>query len=171
MEARTRPRFERRTQVAPEVLRQRLKAAIVASDGDLSGEVLEHHAQVMIAGSRRHTWSPCLSITFKPIDDTTGCYLRIRGLFGPRPALWTVVATLYSFAAFVIFICLVLACSQWLLDQTPSALIGVPIGALIAGLLYAVSLSGQALAQREIGELLELLDQAIAPAEDGAPSG
>ncbi|MCA8959245.1 MAG: hypothetical protein KDC38_01980 [Planctomycetes bacterium] len=163
MDARPRPRFERFTTIEPELLRERLKCAIQQSGGQLVGEVLANHAQIMIAGDRRHTWSPCMTLTYVSIEDESGSRLRIRGLFGPHPALWTLVATLYGFAAFVTFVGIMVGWSQWLLDWTPSGFLAVPAGLLIAVVLYLVSLSGQALAHDEMHELSRLVETAIEP--------
>lgn len=165
MDIRSRPRFERFTGVDPDVLRQRLRDRIAGSAGTLAGEVLDNHAQLMISGARRHSWSPCLTMTFMPVDGAedgehdSGRRLRIRGLFGPHPALWTLIATLYGLSAFLVFVGLMVAWSQYIVDHSMSGLFGVAAGILLAAIVYVVSLSGQSLAHDEMLELARVLDE------------
>ncbi len=162
MDVRLRPRFERFTTTDLTVVRERLRDAIRTSDGALTGEVLDTHAQVMIGDARRHSWSPYMTLSFVPVDDTDGERLRVRGLFGPHPALWTMIATLYGFCAFIAFVGLMVGWSQWIIDRPPWGLWLIPIGAVIALVLIVVSMSGQGLANDEMHELAALVDAAVA---------
>lgn len=161
MTIRPRPRFERYTSLEANQFRERLVSAVDQAGSDLSSEVLENHAQIMIGRSRRHTWSPCLSLTFTALEDENGRRLRIRGLFGPHPSLWTFIATLYCFSAFLIFFGTMVGWSQSLIDSRPWGFLGVPAGIVLGVALYGVSMSGQALAHAEMDELSTLLDSAL----------
>ena len=155
------------------------------SEGSLRGEVLDGHAQVMIDGPTKHSWSPCLWLSYSVVgededvgenvadgdapgnlrtgsgDSTGGKKLRVRGLFGPHPGLWTFFATMYCVSAFVIFFGIVWGWSQLLLEKTPSAFVAIPAGMALAAVLYFVSLSGRALAHDEMDALTEKLDRAL----------
>lgn len=171
MDVRLRPRFERFTTADLARVRDHLRNAIRDSGGALAGEVLDTHAQVMIGEGRRHGWSPYMTLSFVHVDDADGPRLRVRGLFGPHPALWTMIATLYGFCAFVAFVGLMIGWSQWIIDRPPWGLWLIPAAAVIALLLLVVSISGQGLAHDEMHELAALVDAAVATDDEPPPVG
>ena len=158
MDGRLRPRFERFSQLGTEEVRDRLRNAIRDSGGRLVGEVLEAHAQLMISGEGRHTWSPCLWLTYRSPDERDDFQTQLRGLFGPRPAVWTLFALLYLTAACVAFFGAMFGWSQWLIDATPTGFYAVGGAAVVSGVLYIVGLSGKALAHDEMDELLSMVE-------------
>ncbi len=168
MEVRPRPRFERHTIYDFDALRERLTLALEQRGGTITGEVLDSHAQFMIEKSRRHTWSPYLSLTFTPIETDGPERLRIRGLFGPNPAVWTLVATLYGLSAFITFIGIVVGWSQLVAESSPTGFFAIAAGGLLAVVLYLLSLSGQTLAQEQMQELANLIDGAIGDDDSSA---
>lgn len=177
MSIRARPRFEKYAQLEPDRFQQRLQEALDRGGNLLRGEVLEGHAQIMVSGPRRHTWSPCMSLTYTDVpaassdgatNGSASRRLRVRGLFGPYPSLWTLIATLYCLSAFLGFFGAMVGWSQWLADQTPWGFVGIPAGLLLALILYGVSWSGQALARDQMDELREILEAALDDDSDKA---
>jgi hypothetical protein len=118
------------------------------------GVSVGRHAELFVPERERRVWSPWLSVTAEADGDRGA---RIRGRFAPHPHVWT----LYMFLAFgLVFGMLVgatWAYAQWAMGQTPWALLSVPLGALLAGGLYLVSLAGQRLAAAQIQQLADEL--------------
>ncbi len=121
--------------------KQRVRRAIgsdeLAAHAESAGRVIDYKVEL----AERRFWSPHLSIQLNRLDDSplTEAYCR----FSPRPEIWTMVMAVYMVAACCLFGALIFAFVQWMMGNTPWALLVVPaaIGVIIA--LHIASLIGQ----------------------------
>jgi hypothetical protein len=141
-----RPRFVVATELATDEGLRRITGELGEPGCPVEGLVAGNHVDLMIPKSARHYWSPRLSLEFEPLD--TG--VRVRGLYGPRPAVWTLFAMFYSALGFLAVMGAIFGYSQWLIDQTPWALWSLPIAVVAAVGAYVTSLIGQRLALEEM---------------------
>lgn len=128
-----------------------------------TGTAVGRHVELYVPENQRKIWSPWLSVSAEP--DSAGS--RLRGRFGPHPHIWT----WYLFCAFAIGFGLLVGSTwsyaQWALDQTPWALLAIPIGFTAGMTLWLVSKLGQRLGHDQMSHLRYALEQlTIATGED-----
>lgn len=143
----------------------RLRARLRKRDCPVMGTVLGRHVELKIHESKRHYWSPCLSLDVDPDGD--GC--RIHGKFGPHPHVWTLFLAGYAVLACLVIAGAMYGLAQVTLDHQAWALWGVPIGLALAGLLYAAALAGQRLGAAQMGELESFVRRTV-PKPESSPT-
>jgi hypothetical protein len=155
-----RPRFRRRTAVAPEEAFRRIREAVADPACPFRARFAENHghAELRVQERLRHFWSPTLSLEIRPDDDAT----TLHGLFGPHPAVWTFFMFVHFAAVTGALLGLALAWSQWSLDESAWGLWSLPAAGIASGAAYAASLFGQRLARDEMASMLALVDR-VAP--------
>lgn len=150
-----RPQFEAELKCAPELCLATLNERFQVSDWE--GSIQGNHVQISVPKADRHLWSPWLNLEVQGTDE--GC--RLEGRFAPHPGAWT----LYL-AGFAIFIfsglgLLMFGMSQWVADQTPTALWGVPVTIVATGLLYGLAFIGQGITSRQMGAMRNFVQEAL----------
>jgi hypothetical protein len=141
-----RPRFVVSVDLDPEEGLRRITGELGCAECPVDGMVAGNHVDLMIPKADRRFWSPRLSLEFTPAESS----VRVRGLYGPRPAVWTMFAMFYCALAFVAMMGAIFGYSQWVIDQRPWALWSLPATLVLALGAYATSLVGQRLALEEM---------------------
>jgi hypothetical protein len=152
-----RPRFRIVAPLSLEELTSRLHLELEKQEAPFDGKVFKEFAVLSIFAKDQHYWSPELSLQLEQQDQGT----LIRGLFGPRPAVWTMFAGFYTFTFFLSLIALLYGLSQWSLDMEPYGLwlLPIPLALLISA--YITALVGQRLGHEQMQELRHFLDQML----------
>lgn len=154
---RLRPRFEINAPFTVEEILERLTQHSQQEACGYEGTVAGHHVHLNIRKSEQRIWSPHLNLEVLP--GTTGSL--IKGHFGPRPDIWTLVMALYAIFGFLALMALMFAVSQWMLGM-PAWALWIVGGAVGLGLgVYALALTGQALSQDQMQALLEEVENAV----------
>jgi len=161
---RMRPRFALDVGCTVDTLVANLRERIEDADPALEGFFTPQHCVLRIPPERQSLWSPELDLTFEGrAGDEAG--IRVRCLFGPRPAVFTGFAFLYAALAAVGFGGLLWGLAQLTLDQVPWGL-AVSGGSLLAiGAVHAASFVGQGLAAAQMYQLRRYLDVCVEGAE------
>ncbi|NNF57742.1 MAG: hypothetical protein HKN04_05825 [Rhodothermaceae bacterium] len=164
MPARLRPRFEFVTPFAPEVALRRLRDALAAPTTMCRGDVFRGHAVLHIPDAEQHVWSPFLSLDVDWHPDGA----RVRGLYGPKPTIWSLFIAAYAVCAFLAVFALAYGGAQWTLGRTPWALTALPAAAVGALVVYGLARYGQHRGRAQMDHLRHVLDAALSP-PDPAP--
>lgn len=139
-----------------------MRAAIQrAAHGRCHGIMSGNHAELLIDIGERHFWSPWLSVDLLP--DAAGTRIKCR--YGPHPSLWTAIASLYAFLAFVALAGAVFGGTQALLGHPPMGLLAIPVALVLAAALYIGSQIGQRLG----ADQMQILDDFLTGAVPGEP--
>lgn len=141
-----RPRFKMETRFAAEELKKKLQVSLEQEQANCTGVVNEGYVTLYIPPQDRHYWSPQLNLT---IEDTAEGSL-IRGLYGPRPVVWTMFVFFYAIIGLAILFIGVLGFSQWILGNPATILWFVPVLILVFLSLYLVSHFGQKLGEKQM---------------------
>ena len=147
MTVRMRPRFELGVSLnrdaAYERIKQRLDEEVVPWHVALLNE------QIEISPHNRdlHFWSPYLKVRLE--EDEAG-HTTLRGVFGPNINLWTFLLAIYAVCGLLGVTGLLVAYSQWFLDQTMTGLALTAVCALISALVWGASQLGQRFAQEQM---------------------
>lgn len=164
---RMRPRFALDVACDGDALVESLREGIGETDPALEGFFSPEHCVLRIPPERQALWSPELDLTFeRPGNDEAG--VRVRCLFGPRPAVFTGFAFLYAALAALGIGGLLWGLAQLTLGQTPWGLAVAGGSVLAIGAVYASSFVGQGLAAAQMYQLRRYLDGCVEAAEHEA---
>lgn len=155
---RMRPQFKRHLPCSPAAAQRTLKRHVDQAEGRVQGDFYSNHAVLCVPPAEEHFWSPQLSIDFASTDAGTD----VRGLFGPRPSVWTMFMASYAFAAFGGTIGITFGLAQWSLGMAAPALWAGPAAAVMAAATYGLALLGRALSRDQVETLRTVADAAWA---------
>ncbi len=153
-----RPRIRFVVPFTPEETLNRIRSQIEKDSVPFTGTFRTGYATIRIPEDEQHYWSPELTIGLEKHEKGT----LVRGLFGPKPAVWTLFASFYALSSFVGFIGLMWGSSQWSLGLSPYALWAVPIAILLLGSAYAIAYVGQKLGHEQIETMQAFLKETLA---------
>lgn len=154
---RFRPRFKEVVQLSPAELTERIRKLIDRNKEMCTGEIVDHHVLLKIPKSQQHYWSPQLSLELEAVEQGT----LIRGLFGPKPNVWTMFVFFYSAIGFLTTMGLIFGLSQLMLKMDAYGLWAVPVGGFLLIGLFVMSKVGQNLGKSQMHQLGDLLQSAI----------
>jgi hypothetical protein len=130
--------------------------------GSVAGTVIELYP----TRAERHIFSPRLSVVLYPRNQTL-----IVGRYGPNPDIWTFFLALYALCFFAAFGGAIGGFSQWVARAPQTAWVGVPIGVVVALLVYAGALVGRNAARAQVLLLATFFERCVDRAQNAAPSG
>ncbi len=155
---RVRPRFQVFTISNPQELSDKIKVSLEQKDAPCKGKVTTfNYATLYLPFKDQHYWSPQLSLTFEKKDD--GCLLR--GLYGPRPAVWTMFVFFYCILGFAVLVTTIVGLSYVMLDLPAPMLWLIPLLVLAFLSLYIVAYLGQKKGHDQMLVLHNFLEDAI----------
>jgi hypothetical protein len=152
-----RPRFREEVGLSPSDIKQKIQMALDSSREICLGKMVDNHVILKIPKSRQHYWSPQLTLELEEIEKGT----LIRGLFGPKPGVWTMFVFLYSAIGFLTLMGLMFGLSQMMLKMEAYAMWSVPVGLLLLATLFITSKVGQKLGRDQMEVLKKFVDDAL----------
>jgi hypothetical protein len=150
-----RPRFRVETKISMSELTDRINTALKSGSAPCRGFVKNGHGRLTIPPQDQHYWSPQLSLSMEEEDGTT----IIRGLYGPRPTVWTMFVFFYAAIGFAILIISLIGASYVTLEKSASILWAVPILVVVFLSLYLVAYSGKKLGYDQIVTLHGFIEE------------
>jgi hypothetical protein len=132
----------------------RIRAALASPDAPCQGTLRSGYAALALPTADQHYWSPRLTLTLEETE--TGC--EVRGLYGPRPEVWTMFMFLYGLMAFGSIMVGLVGLSYATLGKNADILWLLPVFLLSWGALYLVSYSGQKLGEEQMHVLHGFLE-------------
>jgi hypothetical protein len=141
-----RPRFKIETNYSVDVLKNKLKDSLQHKDATCIGSVNPGYVTLYIPHKDQHYWSPQLNLTFEETDKGS----VLRGLYSPRPAVWTMFVFFYAIIGLAILFITVMGLSYLMLDKSAVILWWVPVLILIFFSLYLVAHFGQKLGEKQM---------------------
>lgn len=125
--------------------------------------VATHHVFMKMEKSQQHFWSPQLGLAIEKHEEGGAL---IRGLYGPRPQIWTMFVFLYATISMSTLAMLIWGLSQHLVLNTyPWALWFVPGGVLTVGGIYLLTQFGQKLSYPQMEQIHHQFQQILAEFE------
>jgi hypothetical protein len=155
---RIRPRIYTETLLTPEEVNQRIRKQLREECTLCSGESTRGYATICPPEEDQHFWSPQLTITLDTDEDNK---TRIRGLYGPKPSVWTMFVFFYAAIGFAIMIISMIGLSYWSLGKPATILWLVPILLLIFLSLYLVAYFGQRLGHKQMTNLHRFIERCL----------
>lgn len=108
------PRFQIDLNKTQKDVIQLFRDNLNSADCKYYSRIVKHHVIIDIPDGENHFWSPQLDIEVEEATDTT---TRVRGLFGPKPQVWTFFMFLHFAVAISFMIFLVMAYSNYALEK------------------------------------------------------
>lgn len=154
---RIRPRIRIEAEESPEQLYRSIKEQLAKPDIECEGQVLPGFATFYPKESDQHYWSPQLTIHFEKSEKGS----LIRGLYGPKPSVWTMFMFFYSFIGFVTMIAAMVSLSYWSLGEQSLIFWSVPILILTFLSLFLVAYLGQKFGHQQIVSIHRFLEECV----------
>ncbi|HIL56546.1 MAG TPA: hypothetical protein EYG39_01395 [Rhodothermales bacterium] len=160
MPARMRPRFEYVAPCPSGAAADRLRMALDCEGARYRGRVFGTHAVLHVPTDEDRIWSPFLSLDLRGHGEGT----LVRGLYGPKPSVWTLFMAAYAICGFAAVFALGFLYAQWSLDQPMWAAGIFPLAALGALATYGTARYGQHRGREQMDALRTFLDDALGTA-------
>jgi hypothetical protein len=157
MSLQIRPSFQQVLPCPPAKVIRYLKRELIQENTPYTGNFYDHHAILNVPAADQHFWSPQLSLDFESHPDGT----LVRGLFAPRPSVWTMYVAAYAILGFSGIIALLFGTSQMSLGMEASALWVIPFLGVLAVMVYGTAWIGQRLSRSQMLELRAFIDDAL----------
>lgn len=144
--SRIRPKIRFHSAYTAEEALSLINSRLRSEETTCEGQTTSGFASIYPPEDQQHFWSPQLTITFENTDE--GC--EVSGLFGPKPAVWTMFVFFYSLIGFALMILIMIALSFYSLDIPSSVNWLIPVLLMILLSLFLVAYIGQKIGHRQI---------------------
>ena len=108
------PRFKISCDQSTESIMGKFKDKFDSGDCDYCSKIVDHHIVIDVPKKEDHFWSPQLHIEVEKDDENTAI---VRGLFGPKPQVWTFFMFIHFAVAVAFIVFFVVAYTQWSLKH------------------------------------------------------
>lgn len=154
---RIRPRIRAESTFTPDHIYEVISENLEKSNPKIEGTVLPGFATISPSKADQHYWSPQLTMTIERTENGS----LIRGLYGPKPHVWTMFVFFYSIIGFTTLIVSMIGLSFWSLDKDASILWFVPALILLFFSLYLVAYLGQKFGQKQMIYLHHFMERCL----------
>ena len=154
---RIRPRIHYQTPLSSADITALFSAKLNEKKSTLDGQVVDGFATIYPTKSDQHYWSPQLTITIEGND--TGSL--IRGLYGPKPTVWTMFIFFYSGIGFATLMITLVGLSLLSLGKGVGILWFVPLLLLLFASLYITAYLGQKFGHKQMVHLHHFLEECL----------
>ncbi|MBO6535943.1 MAG: hypothetical protein JJ966_06935 [Balneolaceae bacterium] len=134
-------------------IRRQLRSGVC----NCNGQVTKNFATIYPPEEDQHYWSPQLTITIEEDEQGT----LVRGLYGPRPAVWTMFVFFYSIIGFATIIVAMIGLSFRTIGQPAGILWAVPGLILLFLSLYLVAYFGQRFGHKQMTRIHRFLEGCV----------
>ncbi len=151
-----RPRFLIETHLSVDEIEELLKSELKRQNYPCYGSVAYGYSVIKISKKMQHFWSPQLSLSMELEGDKTS----IRGLYGPKPSVWTMFMFLYTILGFSTLITAMVGLAKLSLEKPAEILWLVPIGLLLILVTYIASANGKKIGKNHLQILHHFFEKA-----------
>ena len=108
------PRFKIERLEDKAIIIEKFNAKFAHGGSRFLGKIVGHHIIIDVPKSEEHFWSPQLHLE---VEDKENEGTIIKGLYGPKPQIWSLFMFIHFGVALTFMIFLVLAYTRWSLEQ------------------------------------------------------
>lgn len=150
-----RPRFKMDFDESKQKLMGKFKDNLADGNCKYCSKIIDGHIVIDVPFKENHFWSPQLNIE---IESTHNKKTIVRGLFGPKPQVWTLFMFIHFAAAFAFIAFSVMAYVQWTLKSSYSFALSMVIALPILWfVLYFLGRVGKKTGHKQMIELHEFM--------------
>lgn len=154
---RIRPRIYVESTLSSQEIIKKIKEELRDEQVLCSGQATARFATICPPEQDQHFWSPQLTITIEEKEEGS----VVRGLYGPRPSVWTMFVFFYSIIGFAAMIVAMIGLSYWSLGQSARILWLVPGLIFLFLSLYLVAYTGQKIGHRQMTNLHRFIEKCL----------
>jgi len=180
---RLRPRFRLVSPCDAGALLEALKRRLSSPGIAVRGVVYHSSCVLKVPEEAAHYWSPQLHVSIDPAGlesestrtdevpagaETGPGHTVVHGIYGPRPAVWSMFVALYVAVGFAGTMGVIFGYSQALLGETASAYWAGPIAIVLCLVIYLVARQGRRLGRAQMVLLRSFFDEDVAKCEEAA---
>ena len=145
------PRFKIKMEEDKAAILDKFKTEFTKGGSQFSGKIVDHHIIIDISKSEQHFWSPQLHVE---VEENEGHTSIVKGLFGPKPTVWSLFMFVHFGVALAFVVFLVIAYTRWSLnkDYTTSVLLCVAMP-IVWVVLYFFGRLGRKKGTEQMNEL------------------
>jgi hypothetical protein len=151
-----RPRFQIQTEKSMDAIAADIRSALARPGATCRGQVNTGFISLYIPVEEQHYWSPRLTITLEEADGG----VLLRGLYGPRPAVWTMFVFFYTLLGFGIMVVGIVGSANRSLGLPSGILWWIPVMAVLILSLYLVAYAGKKMGYDQMVTLHHFLEDA-----------
>lgn len=150
-----RPRFYLEVSAKQTVLLEKFKKATQSDTFKYKSKIVDHHIVIDFPADENHSWSPQLHLEIEEKDANTSV---VRGLFGPKPEVWTLFIVAHFCVALTCIGFATLAYVQWILKTELRTSLAIALTMPVVWVaLYVMGRIGKRKAQNQTKELHDLV--------------
>ncbi|MDX1409189.1 MAG: hypothetical protein R3330_13675 [Saprospiraceae bacterium] len=132
----------------------------MSASQEVTGHIVDHHVIIDIPERHRHYWSPQLNFRIESDEeDHDSCVMK--GMIGPRPAVWTLFMFIYFSIGAAGFFISAFGFSRWMLGEFSYLVLALPLAVLFMLTAYRAGKIGERLGAEQIELLKEFVRHAI----------
>ncbi len=154
---RIRPRIYYQTPLSSTEISALFSAKLKEKKSTLDGQVVDGFATIYPTKSDQHYWSPQLTITIEGNESGS----LIRGLYGPKPTVWTMFIFFYAVIGFATLMITLVGLSFLSLGKGVGILWFVPLLLLLFASLYIIAYLGQKFGHKQMVHLHHFLEECL----------
>lgn len=152
------PRFQLDFDMNAEFLLNKIRDYISAEQR-YKMKVVDHHIIIDIPEKDTHYWSPQLQIEVEELSEDSS---KLKGLFGPKPQVWTLFMFIHFGVATAFLIFATMAYSSWSLKKDMFfPIVMLVVLPIVWVILYFVGSLGKATGQKQMDELKDFMKQVL----------
>ena len=152
-----RPRFKLLSDLSIEEIQGIINDHLVKADTTCYGKIDHGFGTIHLPISEQHYWSPQLVISLEKIEEGT----EIRGLYGPKPSVWTMFVFFYATIAFAFIITLIIGLTHISMEKESHVIWLAPALLLLFLSLYLISYLGQKKGSNQLAILENFISNAL----------
>jgi Na+/melibiose symporter-like transporter len=153
------PRFKMERQESPDVIIDKFKDEFATGTCAYCSKIIDHHIVIDVPKEEDHFWSPQLHIEVEKNEENKTI---VKGLFGPKPQVWTLFMFIHFAVAVAFMVFLVIAYTRWNLKRDYSFALTMSIALPIFWvILYFLGQLGKKKGYRQMLELDDFLTKVL----------
>lgn len=146
-----RPRFQIDFDKSCDTILDSFKGNLLEGNCKYCSKIVDNHIVIDVPENESHFWSPQLHVEIEEVDNEKAI---VKGLFGPKPQVWTLFMFIHFLVGTTFLIFAVIAYSRWSLKESLVLPIAMLIGLTILWfLLYFLGRIGKSTGEKQMTEL------------------
>jgi hypothetical protein len=155
-----RPRFVYPLKHSRERALYLMETEIKNTDLPIEGVILGNHVILDVVKKERHFWSPQMNFRFTN-NDVNPAFTHVKGIIGPRPAVWTFFIFIYFLIGTLGFLLSSYGLAKWSLGQQSLYFWSFPFALLIMLTAFFVGKAGERLGKEQVELLIVFVKDAL----------
>ena len=134
-----------------------IRSGLKKENAPCQGNIKKDFITLQLHPEEQHFWSPQLTLSIEKTQDGS----LLRGLYGPRPTVWTMFVFFYTAIGFSVLIIAIVGMTNKMFDEPSNILWWLPVLIVLFFSLYGVAYKGQKLGHDQMVKLHQFLEATV----------